>query len=426
MLENIRISFQGIWSHKLRSLLTMLGIIIGIAAIIAIVSTIKGTNEQIKKNLIGSGTNAVTVRLSQSGDYELDMTYASIPKNVPVLDEFNRKQLEEIDHVEVASLYCNRNSVDCVYYNSTALSGGQLIGADKYFVDASGYVISSGRPLIDSDYTQYRKVALIDTIVAANLFPDEDPVGKTLDIKKEPFIIVGVMKESSEFTPTINSIEDYYNYAYDDSSSSGMVVIPDVDWPMVYQYDEPQNVKLLADSTDNMSQVGADAADLLNQGINSETSQSSDSEIKYRAVDKSKTAQETAQLSKSTNQQLIWIASISLLVGGIGVMNIMLVSVTERTREIGLKKAIGARKNRIMAQFLTEAAVLTSLGGIIGTVTGIIFAQVISKISQVPVGISVPAIVIAIVFSMLIGIVFGFLPARNAANLDPIIALRHE
>ena len=132
------------------------------------------------------------------------------------------------------------------------------------------------------------------------------------------------------------------------------------------------------------------------------------------------------KLSAATNNQLIWIASISLLVGGIGVMNIMLVSVTERTSEIGLKKAIGARKNTILGQFLTEAAVLTSMGGILGVAAGIIMAQVISRISGVTVAISVPAAVIAVLFSMLIGIVFGLLPSIKAANLNPIDALRRE
>ena len=179
------------------------------------------------------------------------------------------------------------------------------------------------------------------------------------------------------------------------------------------QYDEPQNVRLLADSTDAMSNVGRQAANLLNQSVDNE-------DVKYSAEDIMEQAQQNEQLSESTNQQLIWIASISLLVGGIGVMNIMLVSVTERTREIGLKKAIGARKNKILAQFLT------SLGGIIGTITGIIFAEAINRISGVPVAISVPAAIIAIVFSMLIGIVFGFVPAVKAANMDPIVALRHE
>ena len=129
-------------------------------------------------------------------------------------------------------------------------------------------------------------------------------------------------------------------------------------------------------------------------------------------------------MSKSTNTQLIWIASISLLVGGIGVMNIMLVSVTERTSEIGLKKALGAKKKRILLQFLTEAAVLTSIGGVIGVLTGVGLAELISRVMQIPVAISAPAILIAVVFSTLIGVVFGLLPATQAANLNPIDALR--
>lgn len=419
MLENIRLSFQGIWGHKLRSLLTMLGIIIGIASIIAIVSTIKGTNEQIKKNLIGSGTNTVNVRLTESGDWDYEMEYSGIPSGISMLDENTRKDLNDIAHVEDASLYTVRNAIEYIYYNSTALQGAQLIGADSHYLNTCGYIMAEGRKFVESDYTKYRKVAVIDKTAADSLFGDKSPIGKTIDIKGEPFIVVGVIEESSEFQPVIESVEDYYQYAYDDSGSSGLVIIPDAVWNVVQMYDEPQNVKLLADSTDNMSKVGKAAADLLNESVNNEN-------IKYRAEDITQQATENQQLSETTNQQLIWIASISLLVGGIGVMNIMLVSVTERTREIGLKKAIGARKNKILSQFLTEAAVLTSLGGIIGTITGIIFAEVISKVSGAPVAISIPSVIIAIAFSMLIGIVFGFVPSVKAANLDPIVALRHE
>ena len=139
-----------------------------------------------------------------------------------------------------------------------------------------------------------------------------------------------------------------------------------------------------------------------------------------------KQAKEIQDLSKSTNNMLIWIAGISLIVGGIGVMNIMLVSVTERTQEIGLKKAIGARKSNILGQFLTEAAVLTSLGGVLGVVTGIVLAEAISRLSEMPVSISIPAAMVSVLFSMLIGIVFGMLPSYKAANLDPIDALRRE
>ena len=419
MLENIRLSFQGIWGHKLRSLLTTLGIIIGIAAIIAIVSTIQGTNEQIRKNLIGSGTNTVNVRLVESGDWDYDMAYSSIPSGIPVLDSEMREDLNDIDHVEDASLYTVRTAVDYIYYNDTSLQGGELIGADSHYLNTCGYVMTKGRAFTEGDYTNYRKVAVIDTTAADSLFDDENPVGKTIDIQGEPFTIIGVIEESSQFEPVIESVEDYYQYMYDDAGSSGSVIIPDTVWNIVGQYDEPQNVRLLADSTDAMSEVGRTAANLLNDSVDNET-------IKYSAEDIMEQAQQNEQLSESTNQQLIWTASISLLVGGIGVMDIMLVSVTERTREIGLKKAIGARKNKILAQFLTEAAVLTSLGGILGTITGIIFAEAISRISNVPVAISIPAVIIAIVFSMLIGIIFGFFPAVKAANLDPIVALRHE
>ena len=419
MLENILLSFQGIWGHKLRSLLTTLGIIIGIAAIIAIVSTIQGTNEQIRKNLIGSGTNTVNVRLVESGDWDYDMAYSSIPSGIPVLDSEMREDLNDIDHVEDASLYTVRTAVDYIYYNDTSLQGGELIGADSHYLNTCGYVMTKGRAFTEGDYTNYRKVAVIDTTAADSLFDDENPVGKTIDIQGEPFTIIGVIEESSQFEPVIESVEDYYQYMYDDAGSSGSVIIPDTVWNIVGQYDEPQNVRLLADSTDAMSEVGRTAANLLNDSVDNET-------IKYSAEDIMEQAQQNEQLSESTNQQLIWTASISLLVGGIGVMNIMLVSVTERTREIGLKKAIGARKNKILAQFLTEAAVLTSLGGILGTITGIIFAEAISRISNVPVAISIPAVIIAIVFSMLIGIIFGFFPAVKAANLDPIEALRHE
>ena len=419
MLENIRLSFQGIWEHKLRSLLTMLGIIIGIAAIIAIVSTIKGMSEQIRKNLIGSGTNTVNVRLTESGDWDYEMAYSGIPSGIPVLDEEMRERISEMDHVEDATLYTIRTAVDYIYYNATAMQGGQLIGADSHYLNTCGYVMREGRAFAESDYTRYRKVAILDETAAENLFGDDSAVGKTIDIKGEPFIVVGVMEETSRFEPVIESVEDYYEYAYDDAGSSGTVLIPSAVWNIVELYDEPQNLRLLADSTDAMSNVGREAADLLNQSVDNEN-------IKYRAEDISEQAQQNEQLSESTNQQLIWIASISLLVGGIGVMNIMLVSVTERTREIGLKKAIGARKNKILAQFLTEAAVLTSLGGIIGTITGIILAEGISRISGVPVAISIPAALIAIAFSMLIGIVFGFVPSIKAANLDPIVALRHE
>ena len=418
MRENIRLAFQGIWGHKMRSVLTMLGIIIGIAAIITIVSTIQGTNEQIKENLIGAGNNVVTVELNQEG-YRYDLSWNPIPQDVRVITPETREKLMAIDGVEQVSLYKSRQYVDQLYYQNTQFNG-EVFGIDEYYLHTYGYQIKTGRGFTAEDYEKCRKVALVDANAVTTLFGGESPVGKTIELKGDVFTVVGVVALSETFAPTINSMKDYQLYA---DTSSGTVYLPDSTWPTVYQFDEPQNVAIKVVNTDAMTTAGKDAADLLTQKqiVNPDESQFS-----YRSQDMLEQAQQLQRMSESTNTQLIWIASISLLVGGIGVMNIMLVSVTERTGEIGLKKAIGAKKKRILLQFLTESAVLTSLGGIIGVVTGVILAQVISGIMQIPVAISIPAIVIAVVFSMLIGVVFGMLPAVQAANLNPIEALRRE
>ena len=417
MVENIRLALQGVWSHKLRSVLTMLGIIIGIAAIITIVSTIQGTNEQIKENLIGAGNNVVTVQLNQDGN-PYDLSWNPIPTGVRTITEETRQELEKLRGVERVSLYCERNYSDGNYYLNTNFNGN-LRGIDENYLSVYGYRVKSGRGFTQKDFAEYRKVALVDAKAVSTLFGGEDPVNKNLELQGEVFTVVGVVTLSEDFTPTISSMNDYWMYA---DTSSGTIYVPLAVWPSIYQFDEPQSVAIKVDSTDSMTSAGKSAADLLTD----KQIMGTNSKLDYRSQDMLEQAQQLQQMSQSTNTQLIWIASISLLVGGIGVMNIMLVSVTERTSEIGLKKAIGAKKRRILMQFLTEAAVLTSIGGLVGVVSGIAMAELISRMMQIPVSISVPAIGIAVVFSTLIGVVFGLLPATQAANLNPIEALRRE
>ena len=417
MIENIRLSFQGIWSHKMRSFLTMLGIIIGIASIISIVSTIKGTNEQIKKNLIGSGTNTVQIQLYQ-GDYQYEMLYNGLPDGIPVRDETTMEKIKSVKNVEDAAFYTSRSDYNnSVYYGNNGISGSQVFGVDNSYFTTNGLVLKSGRTFVDSDFTDFHAAAIIDADTADSLFDGENPIGKTIEISSIPFTVVGIVDEDSKFEPVINSIDEYYTY-YSDSSAS-RIFVPSSMWPALYSFDEPQNVAIRVSNTEAMTDAGKAVAEIMNTNV-------TNSEVKYQAQDLLKQAQDLQDLSSSTNSQLIWIASISLLVGGIGVMNIMLVSVTERTREIGLKKAIGAKKSRILWQFLTEAAVLTSLGGIVGVGAGIGLAAIISRVTSAPVAISVPSIIIAVVFSMVIGIIFGLLPSFKAANLNPIDALRHE
>ncbi len=417
MLENIRLSFQGLWSHKMRSFLTMLGIIIGIAAIIAIVSTIKGTNEQIKENLIGAGDNTVNVQLYQGDDaYQID--YNGIPEGVPVISEETRNLLLDLRHVEGASLYTVREAYNVAYYKNTGLAGGRIYGIDRNYFNTCNYIIKQGRGFTEDDYKKFRKVAVLDESCAETVFQGEDPIGKTLEIQKEPFVVIGIIAKATKFEPVINTLEEYYSYM---EGNNGALYVPDTTWPLLYSYDEPQSAVLKLDSVDNMTVAGKSAAEILNSKLSVK-----DDTMKYKADDLLKKAEDIQKLGESTNMMLIWIAGISLLVGGIGVMNIMLVSVTERTQEIGLKKAIGARKGKVLGQFLTEAAVLTSLGGLVGVVVGIVLAEVISRVTGTLVAISVPAAILAVVFSMFIGILFGLLPSYKAANLNPIEALRHE
>ena len=329
MIENIRLSFQGIWSHKMRSFLTMLGIIIGIASIISIVSTIKGTNEQIKKNLIGSGTNTVQIQLYQ-GDYQYEMLYNGLPDGIPVRDETTMEKIKSVKNVEDAAFYTSRSDYNnSVYYGNNGISGSQVFGVDNSYFTTNGLVLKSGRTFVDSDFTDFHAAAIIDADTADSLFDGENPIGKTIEISSIPFTVVGVVDEDSKFEPVINSIDEYYTY-YSDSSAS-RIFVPSSMWPALYSFDEPQNVAIRVSNTEAMTDAGKAVAEIMNTNV-------TNSEIKYQAQDLLKQAQDLQDLSSSTNSQLIWIASISLLVGGIGVMNIMLVSVTERTREIGLKK----------------------------------------------------------------------------------------
>ncbi len=428
-MENIRLAFQGIWSHKMRSILTMLGIIIGIASIITIVSTIKGTNEQIKQNLIGAGNNVVNVQLYQS-NYPYDMAWNGIPQGVSVIPEVKRSELEALEGVEAVSFFRARqdNYGEC-YFENTQFTGS-IYGIDKAYLSVEGYQLLEGRAFMDADYKNHRKVLLVDKKAADSLFGSEEPVGQVLELRGETFTVIGVVGSASTFTPNIQSLQDYYLYA---DVSGGSLFMPDSTWPVVYQFDEPQSVAVKAVSTDYMTRAGKAVADVLTasqirggQVMGEEGQGEEVSEFSYRSEDLLEQAQQLQEMSNAANQQLLWIASISLLVGGIGVMNIMLVSVTERTSEIGLKKALGAKKRRILGQFLTEASVLTCLGGVFGVACGIGLAELVSRLNGVPVQVSIPATVVAVGFSTLIGVLFGLLPAVKAAKLNPIDALRRE
>ena len=394
----------------------MLGVIIGIASIIAIVSTIKGTNEQIMQNLIGAGNNNVTVSLRQGeGTYWMD---GGLPQGVQPVSDEQKADIFALPETADASFYVSRSWIDGVAAGDNTLSSASCYGVDSHYLSTTGYVVYAGRPFVEDDYKKFRKVLLLDETAAGALFPNGGAVGGIVEMRGEPFVVIGLIRKADDFQPVINSFQDYQTYYQEDY---GLLLMPDKSWPILYNYDEPETCVVRAVDTESMSTVGRKVQEIMNRSVLTK-----DGDLAYKAEDLLEKARNKQELASSTNRLLIWVASIALLVGGIGVMNIMLVSVTERTSEIGLKKALGARKRRILLQFLTESAVLTSLGGILGIIVGIIMAQVISRMTETPVAISVPAIVLGVAFSMLIGIIFGLLPSVKAANLNPIDALRRE
>lgn len=421
MFENIQLAFQGVVGHKLRSFLTMLGIIIGIASIITIISTIKGTNEQIKQNLIGSGSNVVNVTLYKN-DWSVDLQYETV-SGVKQIEEEQRAEMLKLDGVADVSFFHSRSYAESVYNKGTSFNG-TVYGVDSHYLSVQGYQIKTGRGFTEQDFSAFRKVVLLDESAATTLFGSDDPIGQCIEIKGEPFTVIGVVVLQNDFEPTINNAQDYDMYV---DQSNGQIFLTDQAWPVVYRFDEPQNVAVRANSTDEMTDAGKAVADYLTEHQIVQTGEGDESNaLSYRSDDLLKQAQQLQEMSNATSNQLIWIASISLLVGGVGVMNIMLVTVTERTAEIGLKKAIGAKRRRILAQFLTEAAVLTGIGGLLGVLGGVGLSELISKFMDTPTSLSAPAIILAVAFSVLIGLIFGLVPAVKASKLNPIEALRRE
>ena len=273
MLENLRLAFRGIWTHKLRSFLTMLGIIIGIAAIIAIVSTIEGTNQQIKENLIGSGSNTVDIQLYQN-DWPLDLSYNEAPFGVPQVSDETLSEIRDLEEVKSASKYANRQVYDGVYYLNNSMNGGYVKGVETDYFSTANLTVKEGRLFTVDEVKDFKKVWVVDDCVVEDLLHNDEPIGKILEIQGDSYVIIGVVASRSTFEPTINSISDYETYMQDES---GTVYIPLSTWPISYKYDEPENVLVRAKSTDDMTAAGKKTADIMNSYISP-----TDDTIKYQ------------------------------------------------------------------------------------------------------------------------------------------------
>ncbi|EDZ48779.1 TPA: ABC transporter permease [Bacillus cereus] len=395
LLDSLKIALSSILAHKLRSALTMLGIIIGVGSIITVVAIGQGGEMSLKSEFSGSGNNTVPIQFKEDMNEPL-----SIGERPQITDEdlFEIKKIPEIKHVITTN-----SSMEPLNLNEKK-DMVSVIGLDSEYFEVNQIKVKKGRSLNKFDVEQGSNVVMISTDVKDIFYPKENPVGKIIEIRGQPLQIIGIYKSDNGFM----------------GMSIPELLIPISIWPTIYGKSEIQNIVVQAETPDQLERAGKKAVDVLNNR------KSNDISGKYEIMDLKKLQEGLSQLTKIMTMVISGVAGISLVVGGIGVMNIMLVSVTERTREIGVRKALGATRSKILLQFLIEAVMLTLLGGLIGIALGYSGAYIVSKIAGWPPLVSWEVVVGGVLFSMTLGIIFGLIPANKAAKLDPIESLRYE
>ena len=394
--------------NKLRSALTMLGIIIGVGAVITMVAVGAGAQARVAEQIQSLGSNLIIVL---SGSVTAGGVRMGTSSQQTITEDDSAAIAREIPAVQVSAPSV-RGNAQIVFGNLNWATGVQGVTPD-YF-EARDWAVIDGRPISPEDNDGAGKVALVGQTTAFNLFGDADPLGQIVRIKKVPFTVVGLLDRKGQnswgqdqddvaLIPLTTAKKKVLGVSQANARSVGSI-----------------SVKIR--TGENMADAEEQMRALLRQRHRLQPYQDDDFTIRNL----SEILQTQEESSKVMTYLLAAIASVSLLVGGIGIMNIMLVSVTERTREIGLRMAVGARGRDILMQFLVEAVTLSLIGGVIGIVVGVGGSQAISQFAEWRTELPVQAIGMAFGFAAAVGVFFGFYPARKAARLDPIEALRYE
>ena len=400
--ESFLMARASLIANKMRSILTMLGIIIGVAAVIALVSIGNGVKQDIQNSISSLGSNLLMVMPGAPRTPGVRPSAGSM-KSLKVSDY---EAISKLDGVKAASPMTNGSYV-VIYQNKNWTTS--VSGVSYNYLDVNNWSMKSGRFLSEKNVQNRERVAVVGKTVVKNLFGDEDPVGAEIRVKNIPFRIIGVLNSKGSGAMG-NDQDDMVVIPY----TTAMERVEGVDYlRMIYVVGKDENgIDRLQSDIENLLRV--------RHGIK-------DTNLDDFNIQNMNSIMETMEETTGTLTLFLGaVAAISLVVGGIGIMNIMLVSVTERTREIGVRKALGATYSVIVTQFLIEAVVISLMGGIIGIILGIGSSKLIGMASGMSTVISVPTIVMSFAFSMAIGLIFGIYPARKAAKLNPIDALHYE
>ncbi len=400
ILNTVKVALRALRRNTMRSILTALGIIIGVAAVIAMVSIGNGAKAQVEAQVASLGENVITVFPGSFNAGGMRSGWGSA--STLTVDDADGIKREVANVLGVTAEMRDRAQVLANGLNWNT----QIMGESPDYPSIRSWPIDQGAMFTDQDVRSVGKVAVLGKTVVDQLFPDGEPLGKTIRIRNIPFKIVGVLASKG------------FNLFGQDQDDT--VVIPYTShMKRISRRPNINSILVQAASAEAIGKVQQDITDLLMQRRKGR-------EQDFTVRNQVEFAEMATATAKTMTLLLGFIAGVSLLVGGIGIMNIMLVSVTERTREIGIRLAVGAHGRDVLLQFLIEAVILSSLGGIIGIVLGVGSSELVSIKTGWPILVSPISVIGAVAFSAVVGMFFGFYPARKAAQLDPIEALRYE
>jgi putative ABC transport system permease protein len=405
-IQNVlRIALKAVRRNKVRSALTMLGVIIGVASVIAMIALGSGARASIDQQIQSQGTNVIFVSSGSWGRPGGGAVRGGAG-SVTTLTLDDARAIAQVPGVALASpVVRGRAQVVAGNQNwNTSIEGG----AENYLT-IRNWTLASGANFTPRDVLVAEKVGLLGDTVAKTLFPDQDPVGQIIRVKNLPFRVVGLLRPKGQ---------GQFGQDQDDLIIAPYTTLQKKLLGITYI----QQVAVSAASSDQVEQVAVELTRLMRQ--RHRITNPDEDDFSVRTVEEM--AATRVQMADTMTALLMSVASVSLLVGGIGIMNIMLVSVTERTREIGLRMAVGARTRDILRQFLAEAVSLSVAGGVVGIALGVLVSQGLTWRLGWPTLITASSIAVAFAFAGAVGIFFGYYPARKAANLDPIDALRYE